>query len=136
MTHFVVSCDAHPFDWCAPMARVKTALQHVFVILIEVHLDAEHAVRCGVDCRRAIKILPPRGVRKVFNVLPSVSACGFAKCYEQILARAQTLPTYPVAAGEVTEVCEEAVMNFCGYGTVQGVDERAEGVVPEYAGDD
>ena len=63
-------------------------------------------------------------------------ACGFAKCYEQIIARAQTLPAYPVAAGEVTEVCEEAVMNFCGYGTVQGVDERAEGVVPEYAGDD
>ena len=80
MTHFVVSCDAHPFDWCAPMARVKTALQHVFVILIEVHLDAEHAVRCGVDCRRAIKILPPRGVRKVFDVSPGVSACGFAKC--------------------------------------------------------
>ena len=39
-------------------------------------------------------------------------------CYHQTLARAQTLPAYPVAAGEVTELCEEAVMNHCGYGLV------------------
>ena len=43
-------------------------------------------------------------------------ACGFPKCYEQELARAQSLPAYPVAVGEVTEICEEAVMTYCGYG--------------------
>ena len=45
-------------------------------------------------------------------------SCGFPKCYEQTLALAQTLPAYPVSAGEVTEVCEEAVMSYCGYGLV------------------
>ena len=44
--------------------------------------------------------------------------CGFLKCYQQELARAQLQPAYPVAVGEVTEVCEEAVMAYCGYGLV------------------
>ena len=62
-------------------------------------------------------------------------ACGFPKCYEQIIARAQTLPAYPVSAGEVTEVCEEAVMNYCGFGIMEADDERAESFDSEDAGD-
>jgi hypothetical protein len=46
--------------------------------------------------------------------------CGFPKCYQQELARAQLEQGYSVAVGEVTEVCEEAVMNYCGFDLVPG----------------
>jgi len=35
----------------------------------------------------------------------------------------------------VTEVCEEAVMNYCGFGIVEADDERAESFDSEDAGD-
>ena len=47
-------------------------------------------------------------------------ACAFPKCYEWELARSQTIPQYPIAAGEVAEVCEEAAMKYCDYGLVKG----------------
>jgi hypothetical protein len=107
---------------------------HVYAVPVQQPSDQRHdAVNARVYyCRYDV----PAHYECSRDVHSDCYACGFAKCYEQIIARAQTLPAYPVAAGEVTEVCEEAVMNYCGYGTVQGVDEGAEGVVLEDAGDD